>query len=250
MRIPLDHIGILCGDLDATITSWRALGFEVTDPVDLDPGTGDAQGRQRSAHIAFQDHYLELSCVTDATPDHPLYRWTLEPDAARILVFACENAEAKQAELKAQGFNVSPVREATRTSRHGEARFRWFALDEDSVPGTLTAWVQHLTPDRVFAPAGHRHPNGIAGFRALLCRHTGALEPFVDDRDNAVQCLTANTPEEGTAAVVGATLFGTVPDDFRQRLLNEKLATTTGVDTLQVEAASTGGLKLTLESRR
>jgi hypothetical protein len=248
MRLPLDHLGLLCRDLDNTVAGWRSLGFEVSDPVVLDPGNGSSQGRQRSAHVTFQHHYLELSCVTDARPEHPLYRWTGEPDAARILVLACTDAEAKRAAIKSQGFSVSPVHEARRAAGNGEARFRWFGLEGEPVPGTLTAWVQHLTPELVFAPAGHRHPNGVIGLRTLACRDTGPLEAFSDDEGPAVPCVAAHTAAGGDETVLGASLFGSVPEKCRERLLNENLATATGSEVLEIGPTLTGGLRLTLEA--
>lgn len=248
MKLALDHIGLLCSDLDNVVAGWRALGFEVSDPVVLDAGAGHDQGQQRSAHIAFSDHYIELSSVSGVAESHPLYRWSQGPDAARILVLACDDAVSERHSLSTRGIDTSPVFDACRAGKQGEARFRWFSLEGDPIPGTLTAWVEHLTPEQVFAPPGHRHPNGVRGFRSLSARPSPVLESLASEDGIPVHVTHASGHPEDAPTLTAAALAGTVSEDWRARLVNRHLAHVSGEQLLEVSETLTGGLRLTLEA--
>ena len=72
MMLPLDHIGILGSDITEMVNAYRSLGFHVTEPERLNAGAGGDFGRQYSAHVMFENTYIELTAVEDCQSEHHL----------------------------------------------------------------------------------------------------------------------------------------------------------------------------------
>ncbi len=172
--LAVDHIGVAVHDLASEIAAWRGLGFAVSDPVAL--MGADAAGRQiplgqSSAHAVFENSYIELSSPVPGSGNH-LKPYLAQGAGIRIIVLAADDAEAAHAAVSAWLPETPAVRSA---SRHvvidGEARtarFRWFQLAADIVPATLSAVVQHLTPELVFHASLAVHPNGARRITRIL----------------------------------------------------------------------------------
>lgn len=164
--IAVDHIGVVVRDLGREIAAWRALGFQVSDPVPLmgrdDKGRAVPLG-QSSAHIVFANAYVELSSPVPGSGNH-LERYLALGDGVRILVLAADDAGAARAAIAPRWPDVAAPRDATRAieiaGRGDVARFAWFPLPFDVIPGVLSAVVQHLTPELVFHPSLVAHANG------------------------------------------------------------------------------------------
>lgn len=171
----VDHIGVVVHDLAAEVMAWRNLGFAVSDPVAL--MAVDAAGRsaplgQASAHVVFENCYVELSSPDPGSGNH-LESYLAHGEGVRILVLATGNAVSARDALRRSFADMPEARLATRDvvidGIAQTARFLWFPLPVDIVPITLSAVVQHLTPDLVFHPSLIAHPNGarrISGVRA------------------------------------------------------------------------------------
>jgi catechol 2,3-dioxygenase-like lactoylglutathione lyase family enzyme len=162
----VDHIGAVCADVHAAVARYRARGFLVSDPVALmaeDAGGAQTPLGQDSAHIVFEDGYLELSAPWPGHGNH-LDRYLTAGPGVRILCFRSLDIEGDHARLTRLGIAGSPVQASARTiridGRDEVARFRWIAVSAGFWPGVLVAVVQHLTPELVFAPPLARHPNG------------------------------------------------------------------------------------------
>ncbi|MHB2169067.1 VOC family protein [Alsobacter sp. R-9] len=174
LGLAIDHVGVVVRDLAAEVERWRGEGFLVSDPVALmgQDGTGRARPLgQSSAHVVFQNAYVELSSPDPGSGNH------LEPylalgDGIRILVVAVADAETARAALAAEGGDIGPVRTAARDVMvEGDAfraTFRWFPLPRDIVPGVLSAVVEHETRDRVLHTSLCRHPNGLRRIDAFV----------------------------------------------------------------------------------
>ncbi|MBM3526388.1 MAG: VOC family protein, partial [Alphaproteobacteria bacterium] len=163
--IAVDHIGVVVRDLEREIAAWRALGFHVSNPVPL--MGRDEKGRavplgQSSAHIVFANTYVELSSPVPGSGNH-LERYLVLGDGVRILVLAADDAGSARAALAPHGPDMAAPRDATRAieiaGRADVARFVWFPLPIDVIPGVLSAVVQHLTPELVFHPSLVAHAN-------------------------------------------------------------------------------------------
>ena len=166
IALDIDHVGLVGPDIRRTAGAFRALGFRVTEPVEL-MGTGpDGKEKsldQQSAHFIFGTTYVELSEVTQPGPDHHLGAWLDEGHAIRILILRAADIGAVRERAVEAGQDPTPVGEASRALHYAEgtvARFRWLALPPESFPEALCGYVQHLTPELVFWPAMNDHPNG------------------------------------------------------------------------------------------
>ena len=166
IALDIDHVGLVGPDIHGAVGEFRALGFRVTDPVEL-MGTGpDGKERsldQQSAHFIFGSTYVELSEVTRPGPDHHLGAWLADDPAVRILILRADDLGAVRERAVDAGQAPTPVGEASRVLHYADgavARFRWLALPPESFPEALCGYVQHLTPELVFRQEMNAHPNG------------------------------------------------------------------------------------------
>lgn len=179
MNIALDHLGFLGQEIHAMVARFQAMGFRIVGPAPLDPGTGTDANAQQSAHVMFNDRYIELTAAPNCPPGHHLAPFKGLSAGIRLLVLTCEDADAQRRRGLASGLHAGEVHEASRRLAYGSgatARFRWFGLKKECLPGTLTGWVQHLTPEQVFDPVAMDHPNTVTGIEAVLF-HRAALPP-------------------------------------------------------------------------
>ena len=165
LALDIDHVGLVGPDIHATVAAYRALGFRVTEPVELmgtAPDGSEQSLGQQSAHFIFGSTYVELSEVTEPGPDHHLADWLGPEHAVRILILRANDIHATHQRAAAAGQDPTPVGEASRSLHYASgavARFRWLSLQAKRFPEALCGYVQHLTPDLVFYPAMNRHPN-------------------------------------------------------------------------------------------
>lgn len=178
--LAVDHVGMVVRDLGREIAAWRALGFRVSDPVPL-MGT-DARGRavplgQSSAHVVFENSYVELSSPEPGSGNH-LERYLAAGEGVRILVLAAADAAAAHAAVAASHPGCPAPRPASRAiviaGKEDIARFVWFPLPFDVVPGVLSAVVAHATPELVFHPSLVDHPNGARRVTRFFVRGASA----------------------------------------------------------------------------
>lgn len=175
--LAVDHIGIVVRDLAREVAKWRQDGFSVSEPVPL-MGV-DAAGRpqplgQSSSHVVFDNFYVELSSPVPDSGNHlePYLQWYGE--GVRILVVAAADVATAHAACAARWPETSPVRSASRdiviAATVSTARFLWFPLPVDIVPGALSAVVQHVTPELVFHPGFVTHANGLRHVARVIVR--------------------------------------------------------------------------------
>jgi hypothetical protein len=178
--LAVDHVGVVVHDLVREIAAWRALGFGVSDPVPL-MGVDDA-GRpvplgQSSAHVVFENGYVELSSPVPGSGNH-LERYLAAGEGVRILVLAAADAAAARDAVAATHPDCAATRPASRAirvaGRDEVARFVWFPLPVDVIPEVLSAVVEHRTPEFVFHPSLVDHPNGARRIARFLLRGDSA----------------------------------------------------------------------------
>ena len=172
--LPVDHIGILGRDIKTMVNAYRELGFSVTEPERLSAGTGVEQGEQFSAHVMFNETYIELTAVENCQPEHHLAPYIGLPCGVRILILQCDDAASAHKRLASEGLPATPIYEAERQLSNGNqelARFRWFSLAPQPLSQLLIGWVQHLTKTAVFQ-GSEKHPNSatdMAGLQFYSC---------------------------------------------------------------------------------
>lgn len=173
--IVLDHVGLVGRDLGAMLDAYRRLGFAPTQPRPL--MAGNSSGRpvlleQSSAHLVFEQGYVELTSVSSSDPAHHLAAYLERLPSLAILAIGTDDAIARHALCARSGLPVGPVREASRSieygSLHGEARFHWFMLEPAASPEGLLCFVQHLTPELVFQREVQDHPNSVRSLSGVL----------------------------------------------------------------------------------
>lgn len=178
--LAVDHIGVVVRDLAGEVARWRDQGFQVSEPVPL-MGRDEA-GRavplgQSSAHVVFDGSYVELSSPEAGSGNH-LERYLALGDGVRILVLAADDAGAARAAIATRWPDVAPTREAARAikieGREDTARFSWFPLPFDVIPGVLSAVVAHRTPELVFHPSLAAHANGARRIERFVVTGRGA----------------------------------------------------------------------------
>jgi hypothetical protein len=181
--LTLDHVGIAGRALQPLIAAWTAEGFAPTTPRAL-MGTDPITGRpvdlgQRSAHVVFEDNYIELTEVPDATTGNHLEPWLSVAGGLRIIALGTSDIAATHRDMSARLPGLSPVKLATRAieygSRHGKARFEWFMLPAALTPEALVCVVQNHTPELVFQQDVMRHSTACQGLLGveILCATPG-----------------------------------------------------------------------------
>lgn len=207
--LAIDHVGIVVHDLAAEVAAWRSFGFAVSEPVPL--MGRDPQGRpvplgQSSAHVVFENGYVELSAPEPGSGNH-LEPYLSAGEGLRILVLAAGDADAARRAVARRHPQVAPVATASREvvieGAVLTARFRWFPLPVDVVPGVLSAVVQHETPGIVFHPSLVGHANGLTRMTSAVARG---------------RCAGLNIPELPAAAATEAPHLALVERDDALRI--------------------------------
>lgn len=167
MSLPaLDHLVLDVGeDLDEAASTYRALGFHLTDRGHHTLGS--------SNHLAmFATNYLEL---LSPGPSGGAIRPELAgfPPGLNGLVFATDDADARHRDLLARGVDVRDPQSFSRpvTLTDGttaDARFRTTHLSRSEVPFGRLYFCQHFTRDLVWRPEWQRHPNGAQEITGLM----------------------------------------------------------------------------------
>ncbi len=220
--LPIDHIGLVVHELAAEVAAWRAAGFQVSDPVPLMAAGPDGKPQplgQASAHVVFQNGYVELSSPTPGSGNH-LEPYLEHGEGVRILVLAADDADAARNRLLPSWPGLPTVREASRRvvvgGREGVARFRWFPLPEEVLPGVLAAVVEHRSRGLVLHPSFAIHPNGWSRIRAVTAEGAGGhlqrLAPLLGDASDAPELKVK--VGRGPLAITGLTLGS---DDGREQ---------------------------------
>jgi hypothetical protein len=170
----IDHIGLVGRSITPMVSAYRALGFNVSDPVPLvqpNPDGNPTPLGQVSAHIIFPDTYIELTAILNPGQGNHLDNWLARHDGLHILAFRSMDAEQAWHDLEAYGVVVPPIRAASREVRmggkHGTADFKWFQIPESIVAEGFACVVQHLTPELVFIDSMTNHANGALGLRGV-----------------------------------------------------------------------------------
>lgn len=177
----LHHVGLITGDMDATIAQYERLGFTFT-PLTLPRiplrrgGEPELLGAGNRTAV-FTDNYLEVLAVVDearwssVTPqqrgpfdlDRPLARY----EGLHVLHFGTDDIDALHARLGAHGVPNRGAHPYQRTVDTEDGprpmRARALGFPSDANPEALVQIAQHLTPELVFQSRYQHHDNGATG---------------------------------------------------------------------------------------
>ncbi|MGE3855674.1 MAG: VOC family protein [Dehalococcoidia bacterium] len=164
----VDHLVIAVPDLAQAIDRYAHLGFHV-----FDAGTNEGCGT-RSAVVFYDDQYLELLAIEDATAhaaaavadptvDAGLPAFVAAGGGIRFIALVTDDLAAEVTAMRARGVEVSePARHARTTP--GGARVEWLASVLTGADALPLLFVQHLTDlegRRAQAASRAPHPNGL-----------------------------------------------------------------------------------------
>ncbi len=216
---PFDHAVIVCGDLDAAVTQWRALGFTLT------PRGYHTLGSQNHCIMLARD-YLELLHVTAPSPSRQYY-WDAQQRGDGCAAMSCKSRDAFATadRLRAAGFQPSDPIEFSRPVRLDDgsehpATFRVTALDH--APGARYFVCEHRTPELLWRPEWMTHANGA---QAIAATYLVVGAGQVADTAEAYATLTAaavsgSVGDSATLDIAGAAFVVTT---------SQALAEATGV---------------------
>ena len=162
-RVELDHAGIAVRNLTPLLEYFSALGFAPTEPqplLALDPESGERIDLgQLSAHVMFEDNYLELTEVPDAQSGNHLEPFLQRYEGLHILIFRSDDLEALRKRAEGLGYAPSAIQHASRDIHYGvrgAAHFEWFMLSRTDTPMGLVGFVHHRTRDLTHPPCARR----------------------------------------------------------------------------------------------
>lgn len=184
LQLQIDHVGILAPLIAPLVDEFRALGFSVIGPTELTSvdSSGNQSGLgQFSAHVMFENDYIELTAVEAPFPGHHLEQYLDKPWGLRLLLIACDDIQQAHADCRAKNLTSGDVQTAGRRIDYhdgAEARFKWFGLAPGEWPEVLIAFVQHLSKELVFSERVARHENGASRITRLYCRADTMTEPY------------------------------------------------------------------------
>ena len=96
--LKIDHLGIAVSSLDAALTAYRALGFELADTHDV------PTEKVRAAFLPVGESRLELLEPTD--PDSVIARFLEKRSGLHHVCVLVEDIDAALAELKEKGVEL------------------------------------------------------------------------------------------------------------------------------------------------
>ena len=158
----IDHLVIATPDLEATIDTWRGLGFSVVE------GGRHPYGSY-NALVGFADgSYLELLGFYEEAPAHPWWG-LLEAYGGGLVDFcmATDDIRADCDKLAAAGVSVSDLHEGGRARPDGY-EVKWINNKvEGDFQGRIPFIIEDVTPRAERLPSQRSHENGVSGIDCL-----------------------------------------------------------------------------------
>ena len=118
------------------------------------------------------DTYIELSAVPDPAAHNHLEPFLSRYEGLHILALRDAEIESSRRRIERDRFEVTLMQSAQRSirygSRHGEARFRWFMLEQAAAPEGLVCVVDNQTPELVYQREVLEHENGANALRGVI----------------------------------------------------------------------------------
>lgn len=177
LRLGLDHLGAIVGDLEAGAAQWERLGFRLS-PASRQQGRvgGVDLGVWGTANrlAVFRRGYLELIGTVDPNGPNPWKSLVDRFEGYHIVALRCDSADAAYALLdgRASGLNppVDRSRELTSGGGRQVVRFRNIFSQDDIYPEGRFIIIEHQTPDLIWQASWQDHPNGALALEgAILC---------------------------------------------------------------------------------
>ena len=159
----IDHLVIATPDLEATIETWRGMGFSVVE------GGRHPYGSY-NALVGFLDgSYLELLGFYEAAPAHPWWGLLREHGGGLVdFCMATDDIRADRDTLAAAGVSVSDLHEGGRARPDGY-QVKWINNKvEGAYQGRIPFIIEDVTPRDERLPSQRGQDNGVVGIDCLI----------------------------------------------------------------------------------
>ena len=175
-----DHLTILVRNIDLAASTYRRLGFQLTERGHHTLGTCNHT-------IVLEGSYLELLGIESPGPGNERHRKLLERgEGPGGIALRTRDARQVREELRELRFAVDPSIDAARPVRVAdgskEARFTITQFPDGVPPGVRMFACQHRTPDLIWRPEWQAHENGAGRVLELLIVHQRPEELTADYR--------------------------------------------------------------------
>lgn len=175
--VALDHSGHFVADADAARAALVDLGFTVTPfsaQVRPDPETGERKlTGTGNICVMLPEGYLEVLVHTADTPIGLEFQAALRRRAGlHLCAFGVADAEARHAELVAEGHDMRPLvhfsREVETETGRETAAFTVARMAAGSMPEGRVQMLTHHNVAAMWQPRWTGHANGARALRAIL----------------------------------------------------------------------------------
>ncbi len=173
----LDHLGLFVPDGPAAASALRAMGFTLTPiahQTTTDPATGAAiPAGTANLCVMFQEGYLELLFATgDTEAGRTVGAEAAERAGLHLLSLTTENAEAFDANRRAEGWEMRPLarfaRDVETETTPITARFTLARPGKGLFPEGRVQVMTHHSPEALWQQRWLTHANGATALKALL----------------------------------------------------------------------------------
>jgi len=214
LQLQIDHIGFLAPSIEKIVTEFRVLGFSIAGPTELTAidHSGNRHGLgQFSAHVMFENDYIELTAVESPSPEHHLAHFLQPPWGIRLLLLTSDDIDHVHDDCKARHLNPTDIQSAARRidyKEDAEAKFRWFGLPALDWPDAMVAYVQHMTRELVFDTSISKHANGAKALtRLFYCADElpGQYQEIAHGGGHSIELVTPESAKDVLGFCLGQT---------------------------------------------
>jgi hypothetical protein len=198
VRLTLDHVGAVVGDLDQAARQWQRLGFTLA-PQSRQRGAVPGQSGMQSWATAnrcaiFERGYLELIGTVDPSAYNPWQRFVERFEGLHLVALRCVNADQAFGRLHAAApFLDPPVARERKLTYRGEERtmrFRNIFSRDAECPEARYIVIEHQTPELLWQPELMQHENGARGLEeAWIVTDDAAVVRRAEVLDDVVKTI-------------------------------------------------------------
>ncbi len=176
-HLPIDHVVVLTGDLDAAGTAFEKAGFHVTPIAKHSAAMGTA-----NRCVMLNDTYIEILAIVENTEANSKWRKLLENGSGlHGIALPSKDVEADAQAFKDKNIETEAVRHFSRQTDAGELRFSISRFKDSVTPAYQCLLCQHHTPELLWTSDAIEHPNGAQRLISVATPNVSELEVLSSD---------------------------------------------------------------------
>ena len=177
-HLPIDHVVVLTGDLDAAGTAFESVGFQVTPSAMHSAAMGTA-----NRCIMLNGTYIEILAIVEKTEANARWRKLLQNGSGlRGIALRSTEVEADIQIFKDRNIETEAIRHFSRQTDAGELRFSISRFKDSVTPAYQCLLCQHHTPQLLWTSDVMKHPNGAQRLISVATPNASELEVLSSDR--------------------------------------------------------------------